>query len=244
MISLLLVTCAEGDVADVMFRVLAGDRLEFHYAKNTRCTADEKEYVEKLFGIVRDMNASADAAGNITRWELLNLVIHRCKRKIKSRLKKIRKRLREIYDAASSVLAFANRATPYFAITGSACSTDSETWLRDGIGESIFSASGTLQRFLQGWFTSVYNRQPAIFKDWHIASVHYTLRIAYYVGQTPDITSLLDSTLLSRARKLRDFYAATLTLLSMVAQLPNFPTSPPPHRGSPIDGAENTSPLG
>lgn len=167
------------------------------------------------------MDTNADAAGNITRWELLNLVIPRCKRKIKSRLETIRRRLREISDAASSVGVFANPATPYFAITASAGSVDSETWLRHAIGESGFPASGTLQRFLQGWFTSVYNCQPAIFKDWHIASVCRTLRIAYYVGQTPDITSILDATLLSRVRKLGDFYAAALTVISHAAQLPN-----------------------
>ncbi|KAL0630924.1 hypothetical protein Q9L58_010227, partial [Maublancomyces gigas] len=158
-----------------MFSVLARDRLEFHYAKNTPCTADEKEYVEKLFGIVCDMDTNGDAAGNITRWQLLNLVIPRCKRKIKSRLEKIRKRLRDISDAASSVGVFANPATPYSAITASAGSVDSETWLRDAIRESVFPASRTLQRFLQG----------------------------------------------CRVRKLGDFYAAALTLISHAAQFPN-----------------------
>lgn len=220
LLSLLLVTRAEGDVAAVMFRVLGQNRIELHYAKNRPSDAKEREYIKKLFEIVRDADPTADMNGDITRWSILSLVIPACKRKMLSRLKKLRKRLDQIATAASSVEGFSDSPAMYFAINANACAVSSEEWLRDAIGRSVFPTTATLQRFLQGWFTSVFNKPPAIFKDWHAPSVHHTLRIAYYIGQTPNISDVLDSTLLGRVRKLGDFYAAALTVISSAALLP------------------------
>lgn len=144
LLSPLLVTGSQGDGAAVMFRFLSKERLELHYAKNRPCTDKENKYIRDIFSIIsRDEKRDC----HFLCWDILSLVITECKRKIKSRTRKLCHRLREISAPSSAPYASAS-----FAICGGACTAKSENSLRKVLGQSVFPLTGTMPQLLCAWF--------------------------------------------------------------------------------------------
>lgn len=80
-------------------------------------------------------------------WDTLSLVITECKRKIKSRTRKVCRRLRVLSAPGSAPYANAS-----FAIAGGACTAKSENSLRQALGQSVFPFTGTMPELLRAWF--------------------------------------------------------------------------------------------
>lgn len=212
LVSLLLLTDTEGDVAAVMFRVLSKERLELHYAKNRPCTDKENKYIREIFDILaRDENRDC----HLLCWDILSLAITECKRKIKSRTRKVCLRLRELSAPNSAPYASAS-----FAISGSACTAASENYLREALGQSVFPVTTTMPQLLRAWFIHLLRRIEVVTATWNIASVYHLLRLAYCFSHAPHIEQVLDTGLIRRVRKLGDYYNAALSLISHAEQIP------------------------
>lgn len=187
-----------------MLRVLSKDRLELLYAKNRPCTTAENAYVAAIFRVVRQATVSV----HVTCWSLLSLVISTCKRKMRSRALKIGKSLSAL-SAGDEV-----------AIYDASCTVAAENFLRNALGSGAFSVTKTMPQFLRGWFT--YLQEPnGVCSHWASGNVYQMLHIAYYIGQSPGISKILNKTLLHRVRKLGDYYGAALVLIRDAGQLPN-----------------------
>lgn len=109
-----------------MFRVLSKECLELHYAKNRPCKRRENAHIRSIFNIIaRDDNRDC----HLLCWDILVLVIPACKRKMKSRMEKLCRRLREL--SPESVAPYESAS---FAICSRACTIESENSLREALG--------------------------------------------------------------------------------------------------------------
>lgn len=211
LLSLLLVTGSAGDVAAAMFRVLSKDRLELHYAKNRPCTNKENAYIRSIFDIV---SREKRRDRHLLCWDILAQVIPGCKRKIKSRMKKVCLRLKELSPS------LVTNGSASFVICEGGCTTETDEMLHRTLGQDTFASTRTVPQLLRQWFDHLLKKPDKGSTVWHVGSVYHTLSLAFYIGHAPQMEQILDAQLLRRVRKLGDYYGAALVLIRNAELLP------------------------
>ncbi|KAF8436194.1 hypothetical protein BGX38DRAFT_1274595 [Terfezia claveryi] len=176
---LLLVSEAKSDVAATMLRT--NGSMKFFYSKNRPFTDRENQYVRTLFNYASETNRSVgDRYTN-----LLAAIVDKCQKKIKSRILKVLRRVKEL-------------------------STDrgihSEDCLPLELVEKLKAELGidpeqSLRNRLISWLDSLspaqHLKDPEFLRDAIIS--------AYSIGIPLDINLLIDQKLLRRIRKLGDY---------------------------------------
>ncbi|KAL0631125.1 hypothetical protein Q9L58_010017 [Maublancomyces gigas] len=204
LLSLLLVTGEKGDVAAVALR-LRGDSAELYYAKNRPCTKNENDYIKRIFGYVTKCPTSPSEADCVTMSHaILREAIPACRIKLNSRITRLVKRLGELGDN--------------FGICYSAAddSTDTVHYIRKNLTSKVFKPEASLSDFLQAWFKSVQTRA---WESLPTGSVYQLIWIAYYVGTSPDIRTILDNALVIRLLKLGDYFAVPIVVQAAMSLL-------------------------
>jgi hypothetical protein len=90
-IALLLVTEDKSDVAAASF-LQKSKTINFFYAKNRPCTASEKAYIGSLLELIRNYDPSEE---DQYTWDILNIAVRTCLRKVRNRIQKLSKELRK-----------------------------------------------------------------------------------------------------------------------------------------------------
>lgn len=205
LLSLLLVTSKKGDVAAVALR-LRGDSAVLYYAKNRPCTKDENDYIKRIFGYVTKCPTSPSEADCVTMSHaILRDAIPACRMKLNSRITRVVKRLGELGDT--------------FAICDDSAADDSPDtvhYIRKNLSPKVFKPKVSLSAFLQAWFKSVQTRT---WESLPTGRVYELLRIAYYIGTSPDIRTILDKTLVNRLLKLGDYFAVPIVVKTAMSLL-------------------------
>lgn len=196
----LLLTQSSDDVTAVMLRVLPKGQLQLNFSKNRPCTQRKKDYIAHLMAIVSAPKSNIDKK----HLDILEAVIVKCKKKMKSRLNKLCSRLKNLKDW--DFVIHHNVAAEM---------VDVASGIREQVGSKVFLPEELLGSFLQGWFRYLLDGS---LPEWP-KGVYQTLLIAYYVGNARGIEGVLDGNLLGRMRKLGDYFAAALALVKAAAEL-------------------------
>ncbi|RPB19474.1 hypothetical protein L211DRAFT_627768 [Terfezia boudieri ATCC MYA-4762] len=194
LLALLLVSEATSDVAATMLRT--NGTMKFYYSKNRPCTDSENQYVRKLFNHVSETNRSvADRYTN-----LMAAIVDKCQKKIKSRISKVLRRVRELPTDRG---IHSEDRLPLELVEKLKAN------LRIGPEQS-------LRNRLIAWLDSLSPAQrlkdPEFLRD-AIVSAHS-------IGFPSDINLLIDQKLLRRIRKLGDYMGAVIQLVGEVDLLP------------------------
>jgi len=194
LLALLLVSEAKSDVAATMLRT--NGSMKFFYSKNRPFTDSENQYVRTIFNYASETNRSiTDRYAN-----LLPAIIDKCQKKIKSRISKVLRRVRELPTDRG---------------------IHSEDRLPLELVEKLkaeleIDPKQSLRNRLISWLDSLSPAQ--CLKDSKF--LRDAIISAYSIGIHSDINLLIDQKLLRRIRKLGDYVGAVIQLVGEVNLLP------------------------
>jgi hypothetical protein len=195
LIALLLVTEGKSDVAAASLSTHGP--ITFFYSKNRPLTPQETNYVRSLFEI-----ASGSSRSTAERFEaLLKLVLENCEKKIKARIQKVLRRVKQLRTVAQLGIRSESRL-PW----------DVADYLRSQLQ---LQTTETLADFFPIWCDYLDNRD--LYKDPQLLG--YVVSTAYAMGHPTAMSHIMDERLLKRIRKVGDYIGGILTLTSELDKL-------------------------
>ena len=192
LLALLLVTEPKSDVAATMLVIHPVPK--FYYSKNRPLTEDENRYVHKLFSLARHptMNAQKRKAALQTE------VIDKCRKKIMARIKNVSQRVKSLKNVAN-----------YGISSGDHLPTGARERLKGSLG---IKPDATLQSFIVKWLGWLPSAQSP-------PDLKFAIGVAYLLGWTEEMHSMMDFQLVRRIRKVGDYASATSLLVSAINHL-------------------------
>ena len=194
LLALLLVTQAKSDVAATMF--MEGS-MKFFYCKNRPFTKDENKYVHTLFEYASQPNKKASERHS----DLLAIIVDKCQPKIKNRLSKVVRRIKEL------------QPIPNRGIRSEDClplkvREKLKAQLKISSEESLQTS---LTRFCNYLKRNQHSNDPKV--------LPFAVKRAHIIGMLQDINHIIDQTLLRRIHRLGDYMGAIVQLVGEVDRL-------------------------
>lgn len=193
LLALLIITEPSSDVAATMLAMNGSTK--FYYCKNRPCTESENEYIRRLF-------TSACQATPDRNHDLMTIVINHCQKKIKTRISKVARRVRELQSATDLGILSESRLNPQVL-----------TRLRAQLG---IDSGLSLKDAIIGWCKGV--NSPEAHKSPN--AMRFFIGTAYVIGSPSELSLMLDQKLLQRIRKLGDYLGAVTKLAAEIDLLP------------------------
>ncbi|RPB12408.1 hypothetical protein P167DRAFT_565279 [Morchella conica CCBAS932] len=198
LLALLLITEPNSDVAATTL-IRTTRSVTILFSKNRPCTAPESSYIQTLQDIITSTTRETSSIEDTCR-HALSLVIDNCSGKVKARLNKLVNRLKSGFTA--------NPPSP-----------DTSTLLWERLQSTGFPSPSDipLEKSIAHWLTALRNAPTRALAGTRASS---TLFIAYAIGHTPGIDSVIDDpVLLRRLQKLGDYFAAVCCLVEGYSEL-------------------------
>jgi hypothetical protein len=196
LLALLLVTGPKSDVAVTM--LITNGSMKFFYSKNRPFEDSENEYVHRLFDYASNTNSLVGDRYTA----LMAEIIDKCQQKIKSRISKVLRRVKELPT---------NRG-----IHSEDCLP---LELVEKLKENLqLDPEDSLRLSLIDWFDRLSSAQAAQAAQLS-EELRYAIVSAHVLGISPGINLLIDQKLLRRIRKLGDYMGAVIRLVGEINRL-------------------------